>query len=46
MENPDKIDDQQKIFVIKLIRCYITEAVEEKQSYKLPVDKWDAEYFG
>lgn len=44
IENPDKIDDQQKIFVIKMVRCYITEAVEGKQSFKLPVDKWDADY--
>ena len=27
-----------------MVRCYITEAVEGKQDYKLPVDKWDAEY--
>lgn len=46
MENPDKIDDQQKIFVIKLVRCFITESVEGKQSYKLPIDKWDADYCG
>jgi hypothetical protein len=31
--------------VIKIARCYITEAVESKQYYKLPVDKWDADYF-
>lgn len=46
MENPDKIDDQQKIFVIKLVRCFLTEAVESKQSYKLCIDKWDADYCG
>lgn len=46
MENPDKIDDQQKIFVIKLVRCFLTQAVEGKQSYKLCIDKWDADYCG
>ncbi len=45
MSNPEKIDDQQKIFVIKLVRCFITEAVEGKQLYKRSVDKWDADYF-
>lgn len=44
IENPKQIDDQQKIFVIKMIRCFITEAVEGKQLYKLSVDKWDADY--
>lgn len=46
MNNPAQIDDQQKIFIIKLIRCYMTEAVEGKQSYKRSVDKWDADYCG
>jgi hypothetical protein len=46
MDNPTKIADQQKIFVIKMVRCFITEAVESKQSYKLSVDKWDADYCG
>jgi hypothetical protein len=27
MENPTKIADQQKIFVIKMVRCFMTEAV-------------------
>ena len=27
-----------------MVRYYITEAVEGKQDYKLPVDKWDADY--
>ena len=46
MEYPDQINDREKIFVIKLVRFYITEAIEEKQNYKLPVDKWDADYCG
>ena len=45
MSDPDSIQDEYKIPIIKLIRCYISEAVEHKQSYKLSVDKWDAEYF-
>lgn len=44
IKNPDKIDDQQKIFVIKMVRCFITESVEANQSYKLSVEKWDADY--
>lgn len=44
VQNPSFIKDEEKIFVVKLIRCYITEAIEEKQDYKLPVDKWDADY--
>jgi hypothetical protein len=40
MENPKNIADEQKIFVIKMVRCFLTEAVESKQSYKLGVDKW------
>lgn len=44
VKNPNLIKDEEKIFVVKLIRCYITEAVEEKQNYKLPIDKWDADY--
>jgi hypothetical protein len=42
MNNPGTIDDQEKIFIIKIARCYITEAVEANQTYKLPVDKWSA----
>ena len=42
MKDPKKIEDVYKIPVIKLIRCYISEAVENKQQYKLSVDKWDA----
>lgn len=45
MADPKKIEDVHKITIIKLIRCYISEAVESKQQYKLSVDKWDAEYF-
>lgn len=45
MSDPDQIQDIYKIPIIKLIRCYISEAVEHKQQYKLSVDKWDAEYF-
>ena len=45
MDHPDSISDQEKIFVIKIARCYITEAVEGDQNYKLPVDKWGAEYY-
>jgi len=45
MHNPDKINDEEKIFTIKLARCYITEAVEENQIYKLEVDKWNADYY-
>lgn len=44
MEHPKEIADSEKIFVIKLARCYITEAVESKQDYKLLVDKWDPDY--
>lgn len=33
------------MFVIKIARCFITEAVEGNQNYKLPVDKWSADYF-
>jgi hypothetical protein len=39
------VNDAEKIFILKLVRCYITEAVESKQNYKLPVDKWDADYY-
>lgn len=38
MEHPDKFREAEKSFVLKLARCYITEAVEAKQNYKLPVD--------
>lgn len=44
IDKPKSVGDKEKIFVIKMIRCYITEAIEEKQDYKLPVDKWDADY--
>lgn len=27
------------------MRCYISEAVEEKQNHKLSVDKWSADYY-
>ena len=27
------------------MRCYIAEAVEEKQNHKLSVDKWNASYY-
>ena len=39
------IKDEQKIFIIKLVRCYIAEAVEENQNHKLCVDKWSADYY-
>jgi hypothetical protein len=42
---PDIIRDSEKIFIIKLVRCYIAEAVEEKQNHKLSVDKWSADYY-
>ena len=45
MSNPENISDDEKVFVIKLIRCYISEAVEEQQNYKLAVDKRNAEYY-
>ena len=45
MKYPNQINDTEKIFVIKLARCYLTEAVEGKQSYKLPVDRWSPEYY-
>lgn len=45
MDNHETIEDDEKIFIIKIARCYITEAVEGKQSYKLSVDKWNAEYY-
>lgn len=41
---PNKIEDKFKIPIIKLIRCYLSEAVEKNQQYKLHVDLWDAEY--
>lgn len=37
--------DSEKIFIIKLVRCYISEAVESHQNHKLPVDKWGPEYY-
>lgn len=45
MNNHDSISTSEKIFVIKIARCYITEAVEGAQNFKFPVDKWDAGYF-
>jgi hypothetical protein len=45
MNNQHDITDNEKIFIIKLARCYITEAVEGNQSYKLPVDKWNPDYY-
>jgi hypothetical protein len=45
MNNHETIEDEEKIFIIKIARCYITEAVEGKQNYKLPVDKWNADYY-
>ena len=45
MNNHASISHSEKMFVIKIARCYITEAVEQGQSYKYPVDKWDASYF-
>ncbi len=45
MNNQHEINDNEKIFIIKLTRCYITEAVEGNQSYKLPADKWNPEYY-
>ena len=44
VKNPAMVKDSEKIFIIKLVRCYITEALEGKQDFKLPVDKWDADY--
>ena len=45
MNNHETISDAEKIFIIKIARCYITEAIEEKQQFKFPVDKWNADYF-
>ena len=45
MKEPNKFNDSEKVFIIKLVRCYLTEAIESKQDYKLPVDKWEADYF-
>ncbi len=45
MNNPTEISDNEKIFVIKLVRCYLSESVEEYQNYKLSVDKWSADYY-
>lgn len=44
-EHPQDISDSEKIFVIKLARCYVSEAVERDQSYKLGVDRWSADYY-
>ncbi len=45
MTNHETIQDEEKIFIIKIARCYITEAVEGQQNYKLAVDKWDSDYY-
>jgi len=45
MNNHESINTAEKIFVIKIARCFITEAVEGQQTYKYPVDKWNASYF-
>lgn len=45
MSNHETIHDEEKIFIIKIARCYITEAVEGSQNYKLAVDKWDSDYY-
>jgi hypothetical protein len=45
INHPDEVTDAEKIFIIKLVRCYISEAVEEKQNHKLSVDKWNADYY-
>ena len=45
MNNHETIQDEEKMFIIKIARCYITEAVEGNQTYKLAVDKWDADYY-
>lgn len=45
IDYPEMISDREKIFIIKLVRCYISEAVEEKQNHKLSVDKWSADYY-
>lgn len=45
MDNHETIADDEKIFIIKIARCYITEAVEGKQNYKLSVDKWNSDYY-
>ena len=44
--NPAGITDANKITFIKMVRIYITEAVEAQQDIKLDVDKWDSEYLG
>ena len=44
MNNHETISTAEKIFVIKIARCYITEAVEARQNYKYPVDKWNSDY--
>lgn len=45
MNNHKTIGVAEKIFVIRIARCFITEAVEEGQNFKLPVDKWNSDYF-
>ncbi len=45
MDNHETIEDEEKIFIIRIARCYITEAVEGNQTYKLSVDKWNADYY-
>ena len=44
MNSHDIISTDEKIFVIKIARCYITEAVEASQTFKYPVDKWNSDY--
>ncbi len=45
MNSSDKIQDSEKMFVIKLARCFLTEAVESSQNYKMAVDQWSPEYY-
>jgi inositol 1,4,5-triphosphate receptor type 1/inositol 1,4,5-triphosphate receptor type 3 len=45
IDYPNQVTDAEKIFIIKLVRCYISEAVESKQNHKLSVDKWNADYY-
>jgi hypothetical protein len=40
--NPAGISDPNKITFVKMVRIYITEAVEQQQDIKLDVDKWDS----
>ena len=45
ISQPQSFQDEEKIFIIRLIRCYITESVEEKQNYKLSIDQWEPSYY-